>query len=65
LETVDLPANGADSRSYYANLDAFAFAFTTTGTDAPLTEVSIWGKDSTGQLVDAHRLVTSEILNEG
>jgi YVTN family beta-propeller protein len=47
---------------YFANFDAFEFVFTTGGAAAGQTEISVWGKNAVGQLVTAHRLVSSELL---
>ena len=49
-------------RNYFANLDAFQFVFTTSGPAAESTEISVWGKNASGQLVTTHRLVTDELL---
>ena len=48
------------SVDYYANFPAYEFVFTLE--DDSEIEVSVWGKSSTGQLVDSQRLVTSELL---
>ena len=45
-----------------ANFDAFEFNFTTSGAAETSIEVSAWGKNAAGQLVTAHRLVSSELL---
>ncbi|WP_407271088.1 hypothetical protein [Radiobacillus sp. PE A8.2] len=53
--------NQVVSKNYFANFDGFEFVFTTGGAAEFDTEVSVWGKDASGQLVDAHRLVADEI----
>ncbi|WP_171716006.1 BclA C-terminal domain-containing protein [Paenibacillus phytohabitans] len=52
------------TRDYFADLDAFEFVFSTTGIAEPEAQVSVWGKNSAGQLVTAHRLVSQELLGE-
>ncbi|WP_348537402.1 exosporium glycoprotein BclB-related protein [Paenibacillus sp. PastH-2] len=51
--------------TYYADLDGFEFLFITPTSppDDPI-QSSLWGKDSTGQLVTAHRLISAELLDE-
>ncbi|APO47076.1 hypothetical protein BS614_25495 [Paenibacillus xylanexedens] len=63
-ETFDLAPNQIVTNNYFANLDAFEFTFTTTATVNDPVQVSVWGKSSTGALVTAHRLVSSELLGE-
>ncbi|WP_339306427.1 exosporium glycoprotein BclB-related protein [Paenibacillus sp. FSL R5-0519] len=63
-ETFDLAPNQVLTNNYFANLDAFEFTFTTTATINDPVQVSVWGKSSTGTLVTAHRLVSSELLGE-
>ncbi|WP_342570735.1 exosporium glycoprotein BclB-related protein [Paenibacillus sp. FSL R5-0749] len=63
-ETFDLAPNQVITNNYFANLDAFEFTFTTTATINDPVQVSVWGKSSTGSLVTAHRLVSSELLGE-
>ncbi|QLG39134.1 spore surface glycoprotein BclB [Paenibacillus sp. E222] len=63
-ETFDLAPNQVITNNYFANLDAFEFTFTTTATINDPIQVSVWGKSSTGSLVTAHRLVSSELLGE-
>jgi len=46
------------TRFYFANLDAFEFQFITSS-DA--VKVSVWGKDSAGRLVAAHRVLPAEL----
>ncbi|WP_229522505.1 hypothetical protein [Paenibacillus monticola] len=60
-----LAPNQVITQRYFANVNGFEFVFTTGGTGADLTEVSVWGKNSAGQLVTAHRLVTAELLGAG
>ncbi|WP_307440997.1 hypothetical protein [Paenibacillus sp. V4I3] len=62
LETVSLTPNEVATRNYFANFDAFEFVFTTSGPAAESTEISVWGKNASGQLVTAHRLVSDELL---
>ncbi|MGM0875623.1 MAG: hypothetical protein ACQEWV_12655 [Bacillota bacterium] len=62
LETVTLTRNEVATRNYFANFDTFQFVFTTSGPAAESTEISVWGKNASGQLVTAHRLVSDELL---
>lgn len=50
-------------REYFANFTAFEFVFTTSGAGAENTEISVWGKNNVGQLVEAHRVVSEETDN--
>nr|WP_307543028.1 exosporium glycoprotein BclB-related protein [Paenibacillus sp. W4I10] len=63
-ESFDIAPNQVVTNNYFANLDAFEFTFTTTATVNDPVQVSVWGKSSTGALVTAHRLVSSELLGE-
>ncbi|MBE0343801.1 YncE family protein, partial [Paenibacillus sp. 28ISP30-2] len=54
--------NQVVTKNYFANFDAFEFVFTTGGVALSQTEISVWGKNAAGQLVTAHRLVSSELL---
>ncbi|MEC0108533.1 exosporium glycoprotein BclB-related protein [Paenibacillus taichungensis] len=63
-ESFDIAPNQVITNSYYANFDAFEFTFTTTAMVDDPVQVSVWGKSSTGSLVTAHRLVSSELLGE-
>ncbi|WP_339299814.1 hypothetical protein MKY92_06665 [Paenibacillus sp. FSL R5-0623] len=62
LQSVNLTPGQVFSQTYYANLDGYEYVFTTSGNAASLTEISAWGKNNTGQLETAHRLVLNELL---
>ncbi|MEK4074588.1 hypothetical protein MHI01_11835 [Paenibacillus sp. FSL M7-0656] len=62
LQSVNLTPGQVFSQTYYANLDGYEYVFTTGGGAAALTEISVWGKDSTGQIVTAHRIVSNELV---
>ncbi len=62
LEQITITPNEVVTRNYFANLDSFQFVFTISGLAAESTEVSVWGKNASGQLVTAHRLVSDELL---
>lgn len=64
-EQISLAPDQVVTRTYFANLDAFEFVFTVEGVAMEQTEISVWGKNETGQLVAAHRLVSSELEIEG
>ncbi|WFA82858.1 MULTISPECIES: hypothetical protein [Paenibacillus] len=62
LQSVNLTPGQVFSQTYYANLDGYEYVFTTGGSAAASTEISVWGKDSTGQIVTAHRIVSNELV---
>jgi hypothetical protein len=64
LELISVNPNEVIAKDYYANFDAFEFVFTTGSAAEDETQISVWGKDSAGQLVTAHCLVSSELLGE-
>lgn len=49
-------------RNYYVQFDAFEFKFSTSS-DA--VEISAWGKDATGNLTTAHRVLPAELATIG
>ncbi|UQZ33171.1 hypothetical protein C2I18_06135 [Paenibacillus sp. PK3_47] len=57
-EMVNIAPNEVLTRNYFANLDAFEFVF--TAEEAEEIGISVWGKQASGQLVDAHRVVALE-----
>jgi hypothetical protein len=61
LESLVVLPNQVITNNYFANFDRFEFVFTTGGTAADQTGISVWGKNESGQLVTAHRLVLSEL----
>ncbi|MCF7756850.1 YVTN family beta-propeller repeat-containing protein, partial [Paenibacillus xylanexedens] len=63
-ESFDIVPNQVITNNYYANFDAFEFTFSTPAVVNDPVQVSVWGKSSTGALVTAHRLVSSELLGE-
>ncbi|WP_145411290.1 exosporium glycoprotein BclB-related protein [Paenibacillus xylanexedens] len=63
-ESFDIAPNQVITNNYFANFDAFEFTFSTTAVVNDPVQVSVWGKSSTGSLVAAHRLVSSELLGE-
>ncbi|MGO4732253.1 exosporium glycoprotein BclB-related protein [Paenibacillus sp. 2KB_22] len=63
-ESFDIVPNQVITNNYYANFDAFEFTFTTPAVVNDPAQISVWGKSSTGALVTAHRLVSSELLGE-
>lgn len=62
LENIPVGPSGVVTVNHYANLDGYEFLFTISGDAASSTEISVWGKNNNGELVDAHRLVAQEIL---
>ena len=63
-ESFDIAPNQVVTNNYFANFDSFEFTFITTTTVNDPIQVSVWGKSSTGSLVTAHRLVSSELLGD-
>ncbi|MFP7447040.1 collagen-like triple helix repeat-containing protein, partial [Bacillus infantis] len=61
-EQVILAPNQVVTREYFANLNAFELVFNTSGPAEANTQVSVWGRDVSGQLVAAHALVSDELL---
>lgn len=61
-ELITVSPDEVITRNYFADLDAYEFVFTTEGLAELQTETSVWGKNSAGQLVTAHRLVSAELL---
>ena len=64
LELFTVAPNQVVTKNYFVNFDSFEFVFTTSGTAAESTEISVWGKNASGQLVTAHRLVSDESLRK-
>jgi hypothetical protein len=59
-EMISVAPNEAVTRNYFADLDAFEFVFGTSSEAAEEVGISVWGKQTSGQLVDAHRVVEHE-----
>ncbi|KUP22592.1 hypothetical protein AWJ19_33595 [Paenibacillus sp. DMB5] len=64
-ETLTVAPNQVITNNYYADLDGFEFMFVTpTGPPDDPIQISLWGKNSAGELVTAHRLVSAELMGE-
>ncbi|MEK4438994.1 hypothetical protein [Paenibacillus sp. FSL K6-2862] len=61
-ELVLIEPNVVLTRDFTANYNAFEFVFTTGGVAEGETQVSLWGKSSSGTVVAAHRIVSDELL---
>ena len=59
-EMVTILPNEVLTKNYFADLNAIEFEFATTEEVEAEVGISIWGKQSTGQLVDSHRVVMWE-----
>jgi hypothetical protein len=59
-EVISIAPNEAVTRNYFADLDAFEFVFETSTEGLGEVGISVWGKQTSGQLVDAHRVVEHE-----
>ena len=64
LEQIILAPNEVQSRNYFANFDAFEFVFTTSGLAEENSEISVWGRNLSGEIMSLHRLVSDENLVE-
>ncbi|MEK3669224.1 hypothetical protein [Paenibacillus sp. FSL R10-2771] len=62
-EVINIAPNEVVTRDYFADLDAFEFIFTIGEATGEEIGISVWGKSSTGLLVNAHRIVTHEKLS--
>ncbi|MGQ8872710.1 hypothetical protein [Paenibacillus sp. TSA_86.1] len=59
-ELISIAPNEEVTRNYFADLDAFEFVFGTSEESVGAVGISVWGKQASGQLVDAHRVVEHE-----
>lgn len=57
-ELLSINPGNALVRNYYAQFDAFEFQFVTSSS---AVEISAWGKDASGNLTAAHRVVPEEL----
>ncbi len=57
-ELFSLDPGEVATRNYYSQFNAFEFQFETS---SQVVEISVWGKDSAGNLVAAHRVLPSEL----
>jgi len=57
-ELFALPAGNVAQRNYYADLEAFEFQFTV---NSEAVNISAWGKDPSGNLTTAQRVVSQEV----
>ncbi|XXM74205.1 hypothetical protein ACQ0QQ_10190 [Lysinibacillus sphaericus] len=63
-ELFNLAPNQVITRSYSANFNGYQFVFTAEGDAQYDVEISVWGRNSAGGFVPAHRLVPSELYFE-
>jgi hypothetical protein len=63
-ELFTIAPNEVLTKNYFADLDAFEFVFSMIEEDEVQVGISVWGKQASGQLVDAHRVVTWEKYSE-
>ncbi|MFA9556957.1 hypothetical protein ACERII_06625 [Evansella sp. AB-rgal1] len=61
-EVFSVAPNQVITEDYLANFNGFEFIFTIEESMEDQTQISVWGKRSDGELVTAHRLVPSELL---
>ncbi len=57
-ELLSMLPGAVESKTYYAQFDAFEFQFNPSST---AVEISAWGKDASGNLVAAHRVLPAEL----
>ena len=57
-ELITLTPGSVAQRNYFAQFDAFEFQFTVS---SGAVEITAWGKDATGNLTTAHRVVAQEV----
>lgn len=57
-ELVNIGSGGVVFRNYFANLDALEYWFDSSSLDVA---ISLWGRDSAGNLTVAHRVVAQEV----
>ncbi|WP_184186737.1 hypothetical protein [Paenibacillus sp. JGP012] len=53
------------TKDFDANFDAVEFNFTMGDAAVADAKISVWGRDQNGELVTAHRLVSSELIGAG
>ncbi|SFS52356.1 hypothetical protein [Paenibacillus sp. 453mf] len=58
-EFFNLDPNAVYTNTYQANVEGYEFEVSALDNDA--IEISVWGKDASGQIVSAYRLVSSEL----
>ncbi|ALP34800.1 hypothetical protein ASL14_00030 [Paenibacillus sp. IHB B 3084] len=62
LEQIALAPNAVATRNYGANFNAYEFVFTTSGPAEESTDISVWGKNGSGVIIDVQRIVADEQL---
>ncbi|ASR47703.1 hypothetical protein B4V02_13975 [Paenibacillus kribbensis] len=63
LEQMALAPNTVTTKNYLADFDAYEFVFTTSGLAEESTDISVWGKNGNGEIIDVQRVVADEQLN--
>ncbi|UQZ36913.1 hypothetical protein C2I18_27295 [Paenibacillus sp. PK3_47] len=62
LEELVVAPNAVITRNYGANFNAYEFVFTTSGSAEASTDVSVWGRSGSGEIIDVQRIVAEEQL---
>lgn len=62
-EVINIAPNESVSREYFADLDGYEFVITTGEIMEADLGISVWGKQAGGQLVEAHRVVSHEVMD--
>ncbi|MGQ3480271.1 hypothetical protein [Paenibacillus sp. TY11] len=62
LEELSLAPNVVITKNYTANFDAYEFVFTTNGPAEESTNISVWGRNGSGAIIDVQRIVADEQL---
>ena len=60
LEEISIAPNEVITRNFGADFDAYEFVFTTDGFAEISTEVSVWGRNESGAIIDVQRVVAEE-----
>ncbi|QNR69502.1 MULTISPECIES: hypothetical protein [Paenibacillus] len=61
-EEIFLAPNAVTTKNYVVNFDAYEFVFTTSGLAEESTDISVWGKNGSGEIIDVQRIVADEQL---
>ncbi|WP_340023848.1 collagen-like protein [Paenibacillus sp. FSL K6-1096] len=64
-ELFSVLPNQMITKDYDANFDAVEFNFLLGDAAVADAKISVWGRDQNGELVTAHRLVSSELIGAG
>ncbi|WP_025716714.1 hypothetical protein [Paenibacillus sp. 1-18] len=63
IEELSLAPNIVITKNYTADFDAYEFVFTTSGPAEESTNISMWGRNGSGSIISAQRIVANEQLD--